>query len=212
MQSIIIRGPGLTTHPFAWPGISHLFFSLAKVFASWSKGAGNPYPQEAAEPEELLVYPIPAGNVWCASPCSFAKVNVCTTQSPGLNASDQMWQPCVITAPYRGISGWEEWLKCNYYRVYYGLKPHWSKKIPPRGNTGDWRRLKTSSGLDAHEQHELLHALQAMAPDVMVMGGPSLGQATKQDKCGKMWVDKWHKAQPTALWLVSCVISVHRHT
>lgn len=31
-----------------------------------------------------------------------------------------------------------------------------------------------------------LHVLQAMAPDAMVMGGPYLGQATKEDKCGKM--------------------------
>lgn len=47
--------------------------------------------------------------------------------SPGVNMDDQMWQSCVKTAPYGGVSGWEEGLK---YKSFNGLlwlkKPYWS--------------------------------------------------------------------------------------
>lgn len=49
---------------------------------------------------------------------------------------------------------------------------------------GDWRQVLVLMPMNPPV---LLHVLQAMAPDVMVMGSPSLGQATKEDKCGKIW-------------------------
>lgn len=43
--------------------------------------------------------------------------------------------------------------------VYYGLKPHWSKELPPRGNSGDGRRLRQVLALMPMD-HSVLHALR----------------------------------------------------
>lgn len=84
--------------------------------------------------------------------------------------------------------------------VYYGLKPHWSKGFLPRGNSGD-RRLKTSSSFDAHET-QCFYMYCRQWPQCRADGRPIPGTGYKGGQMWQdVWVDKWHKARPTTLWL-----------
>lgn len=64
-----------------------------------------------------------------------------------------MWQPCVITATYGDMSGWEEELKFKFFSILLQLKTLliWVMNYSPMCNGRDRKRLKTSSGFNAHE-------------------------------------------------------------